>query len=210
MPITKKDKPDGPWKSRTEICIHPDTCERPTHKGHRWCRMHLARIEKYGEPGPVGRMIAKQTKDGVDCYYDNIGRVCAKCSTYKTWDCFGNRQRSKINGKSYQCLECVNEVERSRRHAKLGTPTKISNIYRSITINGITTREHKWIMEQFLNRPLEPWENVHHKNGIKDDNRIENLELWCIPQPAGQRVEDLVEWIVEKYPELIKELMRNA
>jgi hypothetical protein len=54
--------------------------------------------------------------------------------------------------------------------------------------------EHKIVMETLLGRPILPKETVHHKNGIRTDNRPENLELWVSRHCKGQRVSDLVQW----------------
>ena len=64
--------------------------------------------------------------------------------------------------------------------------------------------EHILVADELLGRYLVEGESVHHINGVGDDNRPENLELWTRPQPSGIRVSDAISWAREIYDRYVR------
>lgn len=126
-------------------------------------------------------------------------RMKAECQCLLCGKVFNARVAAIVGGqKSCGCLKHLN----GPNHHLWRGGFKNKQGYIKIKSNGISIFEHRDVMEKHLGRKLEKFETVHHKNGVRDDNRIENLELWCSKQPPGQRIEDLVNWaedILKRY-----------
>ncbi len=112
---------------------------------------------------------------------------CENFSIYNNL-CNKHNHRLKIHGN-------VNTV----LHQPDGSGHIDQNGYKKIKLNanGKYYFEHRIVMEKFLGRKLLPKENVHHKNGNRIDNRIENLEIWNIRQPSGQKIQDKTEYAIQ-------------
>jgi hypothetical protein len=138
-----------------------------------------------------------------------IKRTCLICHEERWIKVHWARKSARQNRLSGYCHKCTVSTAGSRnkgipRRGKIWKGGRITTDQGYVRIKAPIDHpnkraygyilEHRLIMEKAIGRYLRPDETVHHKNGNRSDNRIENLELWNITQPSGKRIEDLLAW----------------
>ena len=160
-------------------------CKKP-RKTKGMCGTHAKRVSIHGDPHkvlPRGNF-AKQPFCAVeDCNKKHTALGFCQ-SHYKDFVTFCDRHKNSVDWAVYG-------PRKDKRYIDIYKPDH------PLCSKKGYVKEHRLVMESVIGRYLEPHETVHHKNGDRQDNRPENLELWSSRQPKGQRVEDKVAYAIE-------------
>lgn len=167
-------------------CKLPE-CDTPRH-AYGYCSKHGARWKRYGDPHTV--KLVRNT----NC----AARGCVRSRRFKSGYCHPHNDRYKRLGDAMEDVP-LNGLP-PRRKAKIYAADGYVLVHAPDSPMAGVRRyvpEQRLVMAEHIGRPLKRHETVHHINGVRHDNRIENLELWSSLHPSGQRVMDKVEWATQ-------------
>ena len=176
-------------KSTKRTCA-VDGCDG-RHKARGFCEFHASRDARYGSP--LGGPKMRQSRAGRTCSV----LACERLPSDAAGFCAMHSYRNKRYGDPEKSKFVRGKTGNEKWHpATGGYVWRYDPTSKHASRNGFVY-QHRFIIAESIGRCLLTSESVHHKNGIRHDNRIENLELWSKTQPSGQRVADLVRWAQE-------------